>query len=100
MYGQHAQCRTSYLGIHHVGCDICVRDVLPKFAPQIGLNLLDVQGSHASSRTPVDPWFVPDNIGPQRFREATNGLSQIALEELNDRRREVELICTLEDLGL
>jgi hypothetical protein len=100
MYGQKSRRQTSYLGIHHIRCDIYIRDVLAKSAPQIRLDLLEIQGSHANSWTSIDPWFVPDNLAPERLREATNGLSQIALEELNDRQREVKLICTLEDLGL
>jgi hypothetical protein len=74
--------------------------MLAKFAPQFGLDLLEVQRSQTSSWTSINPWLVPDDPTPQRFREATNGLSEIALEELDDRRREVKLFRTFKDFGL
>jgi hypothetical protein len=89
-----------YLRVHHIGCNIRVCDVLAKFTPQVGLDPLEVQRSQSSSRTSIDPWFVPDDLTPQRFWEATNRLSEIALEELDDRRREVKLVRTREDIGL
>ena len=74
--------------------------MLAKFAPQLGLDLLEVQRSQTSSGTSIDPLLVPDDLTPQRFGEATNRLSEIALEELDDRRREVKLFRTFKDFGL
>lgn len=90
---------STYLGIHHIGCDIDVCNVLAKFAPQLGLDLLEVQRCQASSRTTIDPGFVSNDHAPQGLRETTDGLSQIALEEFNYRRREVKLVCALENLS-
>ncbi len=90
---------STYLGIHHIGCNVGVRNVLAKFAPQLGLDLLEVQRCQASSRTTIDPGLVSNDPAPQGLRETTDGLSQIALEEFNYRRREVKLVRALEDLN-
>lgn len=71
-----------------------------KFAPQFGLDLLEVQRYHINSRTSVNPRLVADDITPERFWEATNRLTKISLEELDDRRREIKPISTVEDIGL
>jgi hypothetical protein len=74
--------------------------MLAKSAPQVYFNLLEVQRSKARSGTSIDPWLISDDLTPQRFREATKGLPKIALEEVDDRRGEVQLPRTFEDIGL
>jgi hypothetical protein len=71
-----------------------------KFASQVGLNFLEVQRCQTNSWTSINPWLVPNDLTPQWLGEATNRLSKIALEEVDNRRREVQLIRTLEDIGL
>ena len=95
----HPVLRSTYLGIHHIGCDIGIRNVLAKFAPQLGLDLLEVQRCQASSRTSINPGLVSDDLGPEGLRETADGLPQIALEEFNYRRREVKLVRALEDIS-
>jgi hypothetical protein len=73
--------------------------MLSKFAPQVGLDLLEVQRCQGGSRTTIDPRLVSNDPSPQGLRETTVGLPQIALEEVNYRRREVELVCAFEDLS-
>ena len=73
--------------------------MLAKFAPQLGLDLLEVQSLHRSSRTTIDPGLVSNNPGPQGLRETTVGLPQVALEEFNYRRGEVKLLRAFDDLG-
>ena len=97
---KHCTQKSSYLGIHHIRCNICVGDMFAKFAPQFGLDLLEVQRYHISSRTSVNPRLVADDIGPQRFWEAANRLTEISLEELDDRRGEIKPISTVEDISL
>ena len=72
---------STYLGIHHIGCNIGVCNVFAKFAPQLGLDLLEVQRCHASSRASINPGFVSNDSAPQGLRETTEGLPQIALEK-------------------
>jgi hypothetical protein len=71
-----------------------------KFTPQFGFDLLEVQRYHISSRTSVNPRLVADDIAPQRFWEATDRLTKISLEELDDRRGEIKPISTVEDISL
>jgi hypothetical protein len=73
--------------------------MLAKFAPQLGLDLLEVQSLHGSSRTTIDPGLVSNDPGPQGLRETTVGLSQIALEEFNYGHREVKLFRAFKDLS-
>ena len=90
---------STYFGVHHIGSDIDVCNVLAKFAPQLGLDLLEVQSLHGSSRTTIDPGLVSNDPGPQGLRETAVGLPQVALEEFNYRRGEVKLLRAVDDLS-
>lgn len=87
-----------YLGVHHIRSDIGIGDVLAKAATQVSLDPLEVQGLHGGTGTTVDSWFVADDLGAKGFRESSNWLTKIALEELHNRRREVELVCAIENV--
>ena len=58
--------------------------MLSKLAPQFRFDLLEVQRCQARTRATVDPRLIPDDVGPQGFRESAHGLTQIALEELDN----------------
>lgn len=89
-----------HLRVHDVGANVSICDVFPKFAPQLCLDLLEVQGLHGGARTSIDSGFIPDNLGAERLWEASHRLSEVALEELDNGRREIELISTSEDIRL
>jgi hypothetical protein len=72
--------------------------VLSELAAEFCLDLLEVQRLHGCTGTPIDPWLVSDDIGTKRLRETSHGLPEIPLEELDNRRREIELICTVKDV--
>ena len=82
------------LRVHNIRSDICISDVLSVFASELRLDLLEVQWSKARTGPAVDSGLVPNDLATEGFREATNRLSEVTLEELNDRRGEVQLICT------
>lgn len=71
-----------------------------KLASEFCFDLLEVEGLKAGTRAAVDPGLVPDNVGAQWLGEASNGLTEVSLEELDDRRWEVQLISTLQDILL
>ena len=88
------------LGIHYIRADINVGDVLAKLAAKFGLNRFEVQRLHTSSGTTVNSRLVTDNVRAQRLRESSNRLSEVTLEELDNGRREVELLSPLNHLLL
>ena len=74
--------------------------MLAELSPQFRLDLLEVEGLHGGTRTPVDPRLVADDHASQRLRETPNGLAEVALEKLDDGRREVEFPSALQDVLL
>jgi hypothetical protein len=89
-----------YLGVHDVGRYVCICDVLAELAAQLRLDLLEVQRFQGGTRTSIDLLFISDNAGAQGLRESSHRLSKIALEELNNGRREVKMFGTLQHLLL
>ncbi len=67
---------------------------------ELSLNLLEVQRLETGTGPAVDSGLVPDDLASQRFREAANGLTEVALEEFDDGRREVKLLSTVENILL
>lgn len=50
------------------------------------------------SRSTIDARLVSDDLGSERLREATDGLTQETLEELDDRAGEVESLGLVDDV--
>ena len=74
--------------------------MLAKLGAEFSLDLLEVERRHARARPAVDARLVADDLAAQRLGEAADGLAEVALEELDDRRREVELVGALEHVLL
>jgi hypothetical protein len=72
--------------------------MLPELGTKIGFHLPEVHRRERNTGAPIDPRFVSDNMRPKRFWEAAIWLTQLALEELDDRLREVEVLCAVEDI--
>ena len=103
----HSTCRppcgvwhATHLRVHDVRRDIRIRDVLAKLAAQLRLRLLEVNRWQVGAWPAIDPGLVPDDLRPEWLREASDGLTKVPLEELDDRRGEVELVRALEHLFL
>lgn len=82
------------LRVHDIRGHVCISDVFSKFAAQISLDLFEVQRCHRSPWAAVDSGLVPNNLSTQWLWEASHRLPKIALEELNNRRGKIKLICT------
>lgn len=89
-----------YLGEHDIRCDIGVGDMLAELGAQIALDLTQVDRSHRGTGAAIDSWFVANNVRAERFRETTNWLAKVSLEELDDRCWEVKLFGLGEDVLL
>jgi hypothetical protein len=74
--------------------------VLAKLGTQLSLELLEVDRLNISTRTAINALLVTDNHRAQGLGEATDGLAKVTLEELDDGRGEVELVCALEHVLL
>ena len=72
--------------------------MLAELGAELSLDLLEVERLKTGTRSAVNSRLVPDDLASQRFRESSNGLAEIALEEFNDRRREVKFLSTVEDV--
>jgi hypothetical protein len=72
--------------------------VFAELGAKVGLDLLEVERLHARTGAAVDSRLVADDLGAKRLREATVRLTEVALEELDDGRRQVVLVCTLEQV--
>lgn len=72
------------LRVHHIRSHIRVGNVLSKLAPQLGLDLLEVQGRQVGPGTTIDPRLVPNDLGPEGLGETADGLTKVSLEELDD----------------
>lgn len=90
----------TYFGVHDVGTNVRICNVFAELAPQLSLDLLEVQRLHRCSRTSIDPGLIPDNLGTERLWEASHRLSKVALEELDNRRWEIKMLSTVEDILL
>ena len=67
---------------------------------QLGLDLLEVQGCELGTGAAVDAGLVADDLGAQGLGKAANRLPEVALEELDDGRGEVELLGARDDVVL
>ena len=67
---------------------------------KLSLDLLEVQRRKVGTWPAVDSGLVPDDLGAEGLWEAADWLAEVALEELDDGRREVEGIGPLEDFLL
>ena len=90
----------TYLRVHGVRRDVRIRDMLAKLGAQLRLCLLEVNRCQVRAWPAIDLGLVPDDLGPEWLGEASDGLTKVALEELDDRRGEVELVRALEHLLL
>jgi hypothetical protein len=86
------------LGVHDVRSDVGICDMFSKLTSQLRLYLLKIQWYHGGARTSVDSGLISDDICSQWFWEASHRLPQIPLEEFNDRRWEVQLVCTTKNI--
>ena len=84
--------RDTHLGVHVVTGNIDIGDVLSELLPQLGLQFLEVKRLHVETGSGVNPRSVTDDLGPKRLGESAWRLSQVTLEELDDRFGEVELV--------
>ena len=80
------------LGVHDIGSNVGVSDMLSKATAQFLFDLLEVKGFHRGTRSSINARLITDDFGAERLREATNRLSKIALEELDNRRGEVKFL--------
>lgn len=71
-----------------------------ELAPEFCFDLLEVEWLKTCSGTTVDPGLVPNDLGSQRLWEAADGLTKITLEELDNRRREVQLVSAFQNILL
>jgi hypothetical protein len=74
--------------------------VLPELAPQLSLDLLEVKWLHCCAWAAIYPWLIPNDLGAKGFWESTDRLTQVSLEEFDDRGWEIKLIGPLEDFSL
>ena len=74
--------------------------MLAKLGAQLRLDLLEIKWLHGSTRPPINAWFVTNNFGAQGFREPSDWLSEVTLEELNDGGWEIELLGAVYDILL
>lgn len=58
--------------------------MLAELAAELRLDLLELDGSKARSRTALDPGLVADDLAAKGLGEASNGLAEVALEELDN----------------
>jgi hypothetical protein len=79
------------LGVHAITRNIEVIDMRTIFLGQFRLDLFELQRLHIKSRSTINPLFASDDVASERFGESTVRLSEVTLEELYDRRWEIEL---------
>ena len=86
------------LGVHDVRSDVGICNMLSKLTSQFCFYLLKIQWWHGGARTSVDSGLISDDMCSQWFWETSHGLSQVPLEEFNDRRWEVQLVCATKNI--
>ena len=74
--------------------------MLSELATKLCLDLLELNGRESSSRPAVNFRLVTDDFATKRFREPANRLSKVSLEELDNRGREIKLVCAVNDVLL
>ena len=74
--------------------------MLAKLGAEFSLDLLEVQRRKVGTRPAVDSGLVPDDLGAEGLWEPSDWLAEVALEELDDGRGEVEGVGPLEDFLL
>lgn len=88
------------LRVHDIRRDIGIRDVLAKLATEFRLDLLEVDRSQSNTGTSVNLGFVTDDLAAKGLGESADRLAKVPLEELDNRRREVKLVCTVQNVLL
>ena len=78
------------LGVHCVGGDIRVSDMLAELGAQVGLDLLEVERLERNTWATVDTRQITDDVRAEWLGEAADWLAKVTLEELDDRRGEIE----------
>ena len=74
--------------------------MLAKLGAEFSLDLLEVQRRKVGTRPAVNSGLVPDDLGAEGLWEPADWLAEVALEELDDRRGEVQLVRALEHVLL
>ena len=74
--------------------------MLSELTSQLCLDFPEIQWLEGNPRTTVDPRFVPDDMGPKGLGEPACRLAEITLEELHNRRGEIQLFGSIEDVLL
>ena len=74
--------------------------MLAKLATEFCLDLLEVNGLEARARATLDPRLVANNLAAKRLRETANRLTKVALEELHNGGREVQLVGAVQHILL
>ena len=74
--------------------------MLAKLGAEFSLDLLEVQRRKVGTRPAVDSGLVPDDLGAEGLWEPADWLAEVALEELDNGRGEVELLRALEHVVL
>ena len=74
--------------------------MLAELATELSLDLLELDGRHVDTRPAIDLRLVADDLAAKGLGEAADGLAEVALEELDDRRGEVQLVRALEHVLL
>lgn len=86
------------LGVHAVAQHVGRRNVAAVLLDELLTNVREGVRLHVLAGTVVDALLIADDLGAEGLREATDGLTEVTLEELDDGRREVELAGLLEDV--
>ena len=63
--------------------------MLAELAAKLGFDLFELDGREAGTGPALDLRLVADDLAAKRLGEAADGLAEVALEELDDGRREV-----------
>ena len=85
-------------GVHYVGRDIRVCDVLAILLTKFRLDLLKIERGHSCAWPAINAWLVANDPRAKRFREASVRLSKVSLEEFYYGRGEVKMLCFLQDI--
>ena len=90
----------TYLRVHDIGRDIGIRDMLAEFAAELCLDLLELDRCKTGTRPPVNLGLVTNDLATKWLWETSDGLTKVALEELDNRGREVKLVSAIQNVLL
>lgn len=88
------------LGVHVVGRNIDIGDVLAKLFTQLRLDLLEVERLHGQTGPTSDSCSVTDDVGSQRLRESPVRFTEVSLEEFDNTFGEVQAVGFFENVFL